>query len=299
MQDIRRAVFVTLVLAAIAALTIARASDEKTVSLANTVSRIENALGNRTGVFVLDTRTGRLFGYRADERFATASAFKILLAGMVLRKVESGALSLDKTVPVKGVEIQSHSPLVGKLDEDADVSIAALCQAAVELSDNTATNLLMAELGGPAGLTKEFRAVGDAVTRIDRWEVELNTNLPGDERDTSSPAAMATTLANLLTGDLLQPAHRDMLIGWLRESRTGHQRLRAGLPAAWQPGDKTGSGQNGAINNVAVVWPDATQPVIIAVLMDGGTADFATHNQAHADIGAAVAAWLGYSESAE
>ncbi|MEL7538643.1 MAG: class A beta-lactamase [Pseudomonadota bacterium] len=297
MRDVAKLTLTFLTLVAVAALTLARASDERSVYLANTLSQLEHDLNNRLGVFVLDTATGRLFGYRADERFATASAFKVLLAGVVLARAEAGDFALDDTVSIEGVEIQPHSPLIDKLDGSSPVSLAALCQAAVELSDNTATNLLLAKLGGPAGFTAQLRELGDATTRIDRWEIELNTNLPGDDRDTSSPAAMATTLASLLDGSTLTDEHTELLGNWLRGSKTGLSRLRAGLPNDWDVGDKTGTGQNGAVNDVAVIWPpNDAPPVIVAVLMDGGTADFATHNAAHAKIGQAVAAWLAQSE---
>ena len=78
--------------------------------------------------------------------------------------------------------------------------------------------------------------------------------------------------------------------------KPGLARLRARFPDDWQAGDKTGTGNNGAVNDIAVVWPNGANPVIVAVLMDGGEADVATHNQAHAEIGAAVATWLSRSE---
>ncbi|MEM1260787.1 MAG: class A beta-lactamase [Pseudomonadota bacterium] len=292
MTAFRPLILVVATLATVTALTLARAGDERSVALNQAIAEQETALDNRIGVFVLDTATGRLFGYRADERFATASAFKILLAGAVLARIDAGEFTLDTTVPMAGAEIQPHSPVTGKLDKDAHISVASLCQAAVETSDNTATNMLLDLLGGPAAFTNDLRTLGDSVTRLDRWEMELNTNIPGDPRDTTTPAAMATTLATLLKPGTLGDAHRQQLIVWLRDSVTGKARLRAGLPEEWQVGDKTGTGNNGAVNDVAVAWPTDDAPLIIVVLMDGGEADIPTHNNAHAGIATAVTQWM-------
>ncbi|MEM8982375.1 MAG: class A beta-lactamase [Pseudomonadota bacterium] len=292
MKAFRPLVLVVITLVTVTVLTLARAGDDRSVVLSQAIAAQENALDNRIGAFVLDTSTGRLFGYRADERFAMASAFKILLAGAVLARIDAGDFTLDTTLPMAGVEIQPHSPVTGKLDKEAHISIASLCQAAVETSDNTATNMLLDLLGGPGAFTADMRRLGDAVTRIDRRELALNSNIPGDPRDTSTPAAMATSLAAFLQPGTLSTVHRHQLISWLQGSVTGKARLRAGLPKDWQVGDKTGTGRNGAVNDVAVAWPSDESPLIVVVLMDGGKADVAAHNAAHAAIGGAVTAWM-------
>jgi beta-lactamase class A len=145
-------------------------------------------------------------------------------------------------------------------------------------------------VGGPPGFTEFLRQCGDTVTRLDRKEPELNTNLPGDERDTTTPRAMAHTMQTILLGDdVLSAASRERLIGWMKQATTGLARLRAGLPEDWIAGDKTGTGANGAANDVAIAWPPGRKPILIASYLSASGASSDALNAAHARIGAAIA----------
>jgi beta-lactamase class A len=168
-----------------------------------------------------------------------------------------------------------------------------LCNAAVTVSDNTAANLLLNRIGGPEELTAFLRQCGDKVTRLDRNEPELNTNLPGDERDTTTPRAMAKTMNTILLGDVLSASNRDQLIQWLRDAKTGLGRLRGGLPSDWIAGDKTGTGVNGAANDVAIAWPPGRKPILIASYLSGSAASPEDLNAAHVAIARSVAARMG------
>jgi beta-lactamase class A len=165
------------------------------------------------------------------------------------------------------------------------MTVEALCAAAVELSDNTAANLLYPLVGGPDGLTRFVRSLGDQVTRFDRTEPELNTNLPGDDRDTTSPSAMAGLLRTVFTGNVLKADSLGKLKDWMVNCQTGKARIRAGSPAGSIVADKTGTGQNGAANDVAVVWPSGgVEPVFIAIYTSGGKLDDAGRDKTIADI---------------
>ncbi len=277
-----------LAMLAVATLACSRAPDP-----AEDLGRLEAQVGGRIGVWAEDLATGATLAWRADERFAFASTFKPLLVAAVLAEAEAGRIALDDRVALAGIEIQPHSPVVGPRVGGEPPTLAELCAAAVTISDNSATNLLFDRVGGPGGLTAFLRAHGDATTRFDRYEVALNTNLPGDPRDTTSPRALAGSYARAVTGDMLDASARQRLADWLVASRTGLERLRAGLPAHWRVGDKTGSGANGAVNNVAIAWPPDGGPLVIAVLMSGSDADLATLNAAHADIARLVVKHLG------
>jgi beta-lactamase class A len=229
-----------------------------------------------------------ILSHRADERFAMCSTFKWTLAAAIFRAVEEGRLDLKRDVAFDAAELLDYSPVTRA--HQGPMTIEALAEAAVVASDNTAANLLLACIGGPPGLSQFFRSLGDSVTRLDRREPELNTNLPGDIRDTTSPGAMVQLLRVLLTTEALTPLHRERLVAWMVESRTGAQRLRAGLPLDWRVGDKTGTGDNGAANDVAIAWPPGRGPVLIAVYMSHGQASWAALNAAHAEIGRLVAA---------
>ncbi len=244
--------------------------------------------GGRLGVAALDTGSGRWLVHDEASRYAMCSTFKAPLAAAILAEVEQGRLSLDREIPFSRADIISHSPVVEAHLRRGRLPVARLAAAAVEISDNAAANLLLAQIGGPAGLTAFIRRSGDAVTRLDRTELALNTNLPGDPRDTTTPAAMVGLLRTLLLGDVLSPASRARLTGWMEASGTGRERLRAGLPAGWRVGDKTGTG-NGAHNDVAIAWPPGRAPILIACYTDG-PAEGAVRNAVHAAVARSVAA---------
>jgi beta-lactamase class A len=255
------------------------------------LARIERVSGGRLGVAVLDTGTGARAGHRADERFPLCSTFKLLAAAAVLARVDARTEKLDRRIRVEEAALVDYSPLT-KPQAGGDMTLEAICEAAMVVSDNTAANLILDSLGGPAGLTAWLRTVGDPVTRLDRTEPTLNEAVPGDPRDTTTPAAMAATIQKLVLGDALSKASREKLTGWLVGNRTGDARLRAGLPKEFRVGDKTGSGGRGSTNDVAVIWPPGRAPVIVAAYLTETTAPPDRRNAALAAVGKAVAAAL-------
>jgi len=257
---------------------------------ADSIAEIEAAVGGRVGVFALDTGTNRTLAHRADERFAMCSTFKWVLAAAVLTEVDRGRLSLDERVPYGPADVLDYAPVARAHVADGSMTVDALAAAAVTLSDNTAANLLLPRVGGPAGLTAFVRACGDPVTRLDRNEPSLNSNLPGDPRDTTSPRAMVGLMRRLLCdGDTLTVGSRDRLLGWLRVCQTCARRLRAGLPASWVVGDKTGSGSANAVNDVAIATPPGRAPVLIACYTSYSAAGLAAVEAAHARVGRVIA----------
>jgi beta-lactamase class A len=226
-------------------------------------AELEKTSGGRLGVAVLDTGTGERSGHRSGERFPMCSTFKFLLAAAVLRRVDRGKETLDRAITIPPKPLLSNSPLT-EPHAGATMTIAELCHAALARSDNTAANLLLERIGGPAGITDFARSIGDPVTRLDRIELELNECRPGDPRDTTSPAAMAADLKAVLLGSVLKSPSRDQLTAWMEANLTGLDRLRAKLPPGWRAADKTGSNGEHTSNDIAVMWPPARPPVIIA-----------------------------------
>lgn len=254
---------------------------------------VEARLGGRVGVVAVDSRSGASLARRADERFAMCSTFKWALVAAVLARVDRRELALDHAVAFAPSDLLEYAPVTRAHVGEGRMTIAALAAAAIELSDNTAANLLLGLVGGPAGVTRFFRGLGDGVTRLDRTEPTLNTNLRGDARDTTSPRAMAASLRAVVAGSALSATGRQRLIAWLVACKTGKRRLRAGLPPGWLAGDKSGSGANGAANDVAVVWPPGRAPVVIAAYLDAPSASAERLDAAHAAIGRIVARRLG------
>ncbi|WP_433932672.1 class A beta-lactamase [Sorangium cellulosum] len=270
------------------------ASPERHAQAAPALARIEAQLGGRLGVAALDTANGARIGHRAAERFAMCSTFKAILAASLLARVDKGQLALDHRVTYREADLLEHAPVTRARLAEGSLTVEELCAAAVETSDNTAANLLLAQIGGPAGLTAYLRSLGDQVTRLDRDEPTMSANLPGDPRDTTTPDAMTDTYRAILVGDrALRQASRARLTAWMVRSTTGLARLRAGLPGDWVVGDKTGTGANGAANDVAVAWPPSRAPIVIACFVDAPAASAEARNAAHAEVARLVAATFG------
>ncbi|MNS41408.1 Beta-lactamase CTX-M-1 precursor [compost metagenome] len=235
-----------------------------TPTLHDRLAELECASGGRLGVVALGAANQPLVTYRADERFPFCSTFKALLAGAILHRSASSPGLLAERIPYTKDQLVTYSPITEQ-HVGAGMTVAGLCAAAIQHSDNTAANLLIARLGGPDAVTAFARSIGDTQFRLDRWETALNTAIPGDVRDTTTPAAMAHSLRRLALGESLLPSARTRLTDWLRGNTTGATRIRAGVPAAWQVGDKTGTGDYGTTNDIAVLWPSGKPPVVLAV----------------------------------
>jgi beta-lactamase class A len=257
--------------------------------LAARLARIESEIGGRLGVAVLGGATP--VGHRMDERFPLGSTYKLLAAGAALARVDAGQDRLDRQIGFTRAQVVTYSPTTAEHADGPGLTLDAICEAAMILSDNTAGNLLFDLLGGPAGLTAWLRGIGDSVTRLDRMETALNEATPGDPRDTTSPAAMLADLRALLLGDVLSASSRTRLTGWLKANRTGDARLRARLPPGWQAGEKTGTASHGTSNDVGLLWPPGGgTPWLVAAFITECPAPPARRDAALAEIGALVAA---------
>ena len=246
---------------------------------------IENRVGGRLGVFAFDTGTGRSIAYRASERFPMCSTFKSLAVAAVLARVDAGRERLGRRVPYTHRDLLEYAPVTRAHIAQGWMTVEALCEAAIEQSDNTAANLLLASLGGPAAVTRYARSLGDSVTRLDRTEPTLNDYKPGELRDTTTPEAMARDWERILVGGALSARSSNLLHAWLVADQTGLDCIRAGVPKDWVAGDKTGSGSNGTRNDVAILKPPGRAPIIVAAYLTGATAPSAERNAALAEVG--------------
>ncbi|NYZ17364.1 class A beta-lactamase [Azospirillum sp. RWY-5-1] len=261
-------------------------------AFATAVAAIEKRVGARLGAAVLDTGTGRRWAYRGDERFPMCSTFKAAAAAAILARVDAGQEDLGRRIRYKASDLLEYAP-AAKANLARGMTMGELCEAAVTLSDNTAANLMLTSMGGPAAFTSFLRSVGDARTRLDRMEPELNSATPGDPRDTTTPNAMTETLEVLCTGDALSETSRERFNGWLIATRTGDARIRAGLPKGWRAGDKTGTGALGTANDIAIAWPPGRAPVTIAVYLTECDGSLDARNAAIADVARLVPGLLG------
>lgn len=248
------------------------------------LAAIERASGGRLGVALLDGEGSLLLSHRADERFAMCSTFKLLLGAM-----HAQTAGARHPISLTRADILPNSPYSERVLRGGEMRVGFAAEAAIAESDNTAANLLLRRMGGPEAFTRALRALGDEVTRLDRYEMALNENVRGDPRDTTSPAAMARTASRFVLGDRLHPGWRMQLRSWMTASRTGLSRIRAGLPPAWLAGDKTGTCGT-AFNDVAFFRSAGGREYMLAVYLDRPTVAAPQAEAAIADVGRLAAA---------
>ncbi|MFE3638676.1 class A beta-lactamase [Streptomyces sp. NPDC059168] len=255
---------------------------------------LEQRYGARLGVHARNARTGLTVAYRAGEPFAMCSTFKVFAAAAVLRD-HGDCAPLDRVIHYPPRDILSNSPK--SQDHVATgMTVGDLCAAAIQYSDNTAGNLLLRQIGGPQGLTRFFRSLGDEVSRLDRWETDLNTAVPGDPRDTTTPAALGGSLHRLTLGRALSRADREQLLTWLKGNTTSGERFGAGLPQGWVLADKTGTGDYASANDIGVAWTTRGTPLLLTVLSTKDTQDAPVDNRLIRDAAALVAETLAPGE---
>ena len=243
--------------------------------IADSISALENRFGAFVGVSAVDLDSGRQVENRADDPFAMCSTFKVYASGRVLQKDQAGELQLTDQVTIDPADLVANSP-VTEQRVGQTMTIGELCEAALQRSDNTAGNWLLRIIGGPSAVTDFARTLDDDRTRLDRWETALNSAVPGDPRDTSTPRALGVGFRRLLTGDVLAPAPRGRLEGWMRGNQTSS--LRAGLPAGWTSADKTGGGSYGSTNDVGVVYGPAGRRAVLSIMTRSQAADPDAHD---------------------
>ena len=232
------------------------------------LAALERRFGGRIGVHALDTEAGATVSHRGGEQFLMASTAKLPLAAAVVDRATTDPALLDRLVRYGPEVLLEYAPVTAQ-NVATGMTVAELCEAALTVSDNTAANLLLDLLGGPAAVTAFVRGLGDPTTRYDRAEPDLNVSTgPDDERDTTTPAAIVGTIQAVTLGEGLQPPGRDRLTAWLVANTTGDATIRAGVPGGWVVGDKTGTGAQGERNDVGIVLPPDRAPLVLAVYTD-------------------------------
>ena len=273
-------------------LLLAASTPGSTSDFASRILSVEQRTGGRIGVAAVDTGSGKRFDYRSEERFPMCSTFKLLAAAAVLKQVDGRQEKLDRFVSYDAKDILEYAPVTKAHLKDGGMTLGALCAAAIEQSDNTAGNLLLDTIGGPIGVTKFVHSIGDEMTRLDRKEPGLNSAIPGDERDTTTPAAMCADMQRLLLDDVLTESSRHQLEDWMQHNETGTLMIRAGVPKTWTVGDKTGRCGNGATNDVAIIRPPGRAPIVVAIYSIGSTSSADDHASTLAEVARATLEFL-------
>ena len=286
----RRALLGGAATAAAVATTAAAGSSVAYAADSPSIAALEQKHQRHLGVWAKNMRTGRVVEHRADERFPMLSTFKTLLVAAILRDLP--ARTLQQRLTWDTTDVVVNSP-VTSLTVRNGLTVAQLAEATMTRSDNTAANELLRLIGGPAGVTAFARSLGDTVSRLDRWEPDLNSAIPGDPRDTTSPRAIAQTYTKLVLGDALGGADRDQLLTWMLANQSTVTRFGAGVPAGWRLADKTGGGDYATRNDVCVTWTPDGAPIVIAALTRSDDPAAAPLDAPLADIAATVCGELG------
>lgn len=257
-------------------------------ALMTELQRIENVLDARIGFSAYDSETGVRWEYNADQRFAMSSTFKTLACAALLQRVDSNEEQLERKVSFSKFDLVTYSPITEQHADSREMSLFELCEATLTTSDNTAANLILQAIGGPEVVTEFARGIGDNVTRLDRWETELNQATPSDDRDTTTPNAMVGNLKGLLLGDVLSPNSKSQLREWLVGNKVADGLFRASMPAEWVIADRTGAGGFGSRAITAVIWPPERLPIVVAFYITETTASFEDRNTAIAELGSVI-----------
>jgi beta-lactamase class A len=265
-----------------------KTEDKTTDQTLPALATYERETGGRIGLYAENLVTGVKIAWRAEERFVMCSTFKASLAAFVLTRVDRGEDHLEQRVAYGPQDLLEYAPAAKQNLAKGGMSVAEMCEAMVELSDNTCANLLLARVGGPSALTTFWRSTGDSVTRLDHIEPELNHSPPGDPNDTTTPTAMVGNLHHFLLGEVLSQDSRQRLTDWMLNCKTGNNRLRAGLPKDWRIGDKTGNNGKDASGDISVAWPRPDRPVLIAAYTQGGSPSAAQLEAIFTEIGRMV-----------
>ncbi len=252
------------------------------------VERIEGRLDARVGFAAHDLETGQRWEYNADQLFAMSSTFKTLACASLLQRVDEGSEQLERRVKVSASDIVTYSPVTESYVDNREISLFELCEATMTTSDNTAANLILQAIGGPQAVTEFVRGLGDSVTRLDRWETELNEAVPSDERDTTTPNAMVNNLEHLLVGNGLSAHSKNQLREWLVSNEVADGLFRSRIPDEWIIGDRTGAGGFGSRSITAVMWPPQREPIIVAFYITETDASFEDRNAAIAEVGSVI-----------
>lgn len=233
-------------------------------------AQIEDEFDAQLGVYAINTETNETIEYQPNERFAYASTFKALAAAILLK--QNNLEDLEKVITYNEDDLVSHSPVTEK-HVDSGMTLLEISEAAIRKSDNTAANFLLEAIGGPDNFEKALRDIGDDVTQSERYETELNEFSPENKRDTSTPKTMATNLKKVILGDYLPDNKRKLLSDWMTGNEAGDSLIRAGAPSEWTVLDKSGAGNYGTRNDIAVVKPPNKEPIVIAIMSRHDTED--------------------------
>ncbi len=253
-------------------------------TLEESIILIEQNIAGRVGVSVFDTQNNQHWNYKGNERFPMMSTFKTLACAKMLQELDGGDIKANTQYLIKKEDLVVYSPITKKQVGNT-ITPEKSCEATMLTSDNTAANIVLQHIGGPKGVTDFLRSIGDNVTRLDRFEPDLNEAKINDLRDTTTPNAMVQTLNTILLGEVLTENAQSQLTTWMKNNTISGQLLRSVLPQDWIIADRTGAGAHGSRGITALVWNTKRKPIIISIYLTQTDLSFAERNRVISEIG--------------
>ena len=236
---------------AFAAQPAAAASSASLASLEQQLSYLVAGKSADVGIAALDLNTGETVSIKGNTPFPMASTVKVAVAALYLAQVDHGRRSLDDTI--------------------GGVSARSLMRRMLIHSDNRATDILLADLGGPHALDAWLRENNLSGVRVDRTIAQLLRDKRDlwDRRDSSTPAAMVELLRRIYKAELIKPESRNYLLDVMSQCETGKNRIRALLPYGTPVEHKTGT-LNGYTSDVGFISLPDGRRVAVAIFARGG-----------------------------
>lgn len=235
-------------------------------SIQEKIKTLEKSFDGKIGVYAIDTNNNKIVSYRADERFPVQSTMKLMGVAALLKQSDHDKNLLREKIHYTQEDLMPWHPITGKY-LTRGMTFAALAEAAMSYSDNSAIDIIIKKLGGPKSVTDFARSIGDEAFNIEHYEEDLNAN-PKNIQDTSTPKNMAINVQKLTLGNILTQAQQKQLVIWMRNSTTGYQRIRAGVPIGWVVAEKTGGGLGGGYgiaNDIGILWSPLCKPIVLAI----------------------------------
>lgn len=255
--------FIILAISLISTTTFANTQHVSFVSAQKKLAVLEKDFKGKIGVYAIDTNSGEVISYRANELFPVQSTFKTIGVAALLKQSEHNKNLLNEKIHYSRKDLTFWDPVTGKYIHNG-MTLKALAEAAISYSDNPAINFIMEKLGGLKAINAFAHQIGNKTFSLEHYEPNLNSN-PKNLDDSSTPKDMALSLQKLTLGNVLAQPERKQLIMWMRNNTVGYQRIRAGVPIGWAVADKTGSGSYGVANDIGIVWSPTCKPIVLAI----------------------------------
>jgi beta-lactamase class A len=246
----------------------------------------------KLGVSARILETQQSFAFHGRHGFPMQSVYKLPIVIAALHQVEERRLKLEKEVRVRPEDLippAGHSPLRDHHPKGGEFALEDLLKRAIVDSDGSASDVVLRVLGGAKEVRRYLKEAGIKQIYVKHTEAQIIDDTHAQYADSAEPEAMVELLARVQQGKLLNAAHTSLLLGWMKQTDTGRDRIRAKFPAGTEIADKTGSsgtreGLTPATNDVGIVTLPNSQHLAMAIFLSDSKANASTRNAVIANL---------------